>query len=334
MVKIASVIGATGYVGSAVVKSLFEHGFDVVRAASRSPAKASWLSSLGPEGAVQIMPLTLTNEGGGASLEELGQLMRGSDAAFFCAGFEDQSPSTIDFMVNNALDVIKVAKQENVKSVVLTSSGGSTNPAGLTDSTPKSELLHFSDSSAQIAAGKFSPAAKTLMEIRAFEAVGRDHANSVTDSALASSSPRLCIMVPNLILGPQLDPGPIKGNSVPWICQILQKQRMSKSMPNDSMSIIDVRDLASLHVSCALNPSASGRYFGVNKSFPWKEILNTFKEVHEGYIPPPLNEEEDYESKVPTQFDHTRKNSLGVELRDLKTTLRDLVEYLKSKNAI
>ena len=165
MVNIASVIGATGYVGSAVVKSLFEHGFDVVRAASRSPANASWLSSLGPEGGVQIMPLTLTNEGG-SSLEELGQLMRGSDAAFFCAGFEEQSPSTIDFMVNNALDVIKVAKQENVKSVVLTSSGGSTNPAGLTDSTPKSEVLHFSDPSAQIAAGKFSPAAKTLMEVR------------------------------------------------------------------------------------------------------------------------------------------------------------------------
>lgn len=333
MVKIASVIGATGYVGSAVIKSLCENGFSV-RAASRNPTSASWLSSLGDEGKVEIFPLTLKNQSNVSSLEQLRGLMRGSEMAFFCAGFEEQSPSTIDFMVNNVKDVIKIAKSENVKTVVLTSSGGSTNPAGLSDSMPKSELLHFSDPDDQIAKGKFSPAAKTLMERAAFEAVGRNHNNEIVDSALASSSPRLCIMVPNLILGPHLDPGSVKGNSLPWMIKILKKERMSEFIPNDSMSIIDIRDLADLHVAAALNEDASGRYFGVNRSFPWREILNCFGEVLEKYTPPSEKEGEDYDGKIATQFDHSRKESLGVELRELKETLKDLVEYFKSKDAL
>jgi nucleoside-diphosphate-sugar epimerase len=172
------------------------------------------------------------------------------------------------------------------------------------------------------------------MEIGAFKAVGRNHKNEVVDEALAEASPRLVIMNPNLILGPQLDPGEIKGNSLPWVCRILKKQTMSEYIPNDSMSIIDVRDLAALHVAAAMNESASGRYFGVNKSFSWKEILGAFGEVCEDYTPPGLKEGEDYEGKVPTQFDHTRKESLGVELRPLKETLGDLVGFLREKGAI
>jgi len=240
-------------------------------------------------------------------------------------------------MVNNALAVIKVAKEENVKAVVLTSSGGSTNPAGLEDSTPKSEVLHFSDPDAQIAKGKFSPAAKTLMEIKAFESVGRNHKNEIIpgQEKLAADSPRLVIMNPNLVLGPQLDPSDIKGNSLPWMVKILKKERMGEFVPNDSMSIIDVRDLATLHVAAATDENASGRYFGVNRSFPWREILGAFGNVEGlGYMPPPLKPGEDYDGKVPTQFDHTRKESLGVTLRSLEDTLGDLVAFFKSKGTL
>eukprot|EP00536_Pseudo-nitzschia_multiseries_P002781 jgi/Psemu1/184268/e_gw1.38.26.1 len=106
------------------------------------------------------------------------------------------------------------------------------------------------------------------------------------------------------------------------------------------MSIIDVRDLAELHVAAALNPEASGRYFGVNRSFSWREILGAFAEATATstspyrYVPPPLKPGEDYESAIATQFDHTRKNSLGVTLRPLEETLRDLVEFFVSKGAI
>lgn len=86
-------------------------------------------------------------------------------------------------------------------------------------------------------------------------------------------------MNPNLILGPQLQSGSVKGNSLPWIKKILTKETMAEMIPNDSMSIIDVRDLAALHVAAAENTEASGRYFGVNKSFEWREILSTFQVI-------------------------------------------------------
>ena len=241
--------------------------------------------------------------------------------------------ATIDFMRGNVLSTIQAAKASNVATVVVTSSGGSTNAPGLTDATPKNEIEHWSDPDDQLAKGKFSPAAKTLMEIAALEACGRNQRNEVVDEDLAKSAPRLVIMNPNLILGPPLDPGVIKGNSLPWIVKILKKERMNEFVPNDSMSIIDVRDLAALHVAAATNEGASGRYFGVNKSFPWTEILGVFEEALPGYKAPPRKEGENYD-KIATQFDHTRKEGLGVSLRPLKETLSDLVAFLQQRGEV
>lgn len=346
--KSAVVIGATGYVGSAITKGLILSGqVNLIKCASRDIQKANWLKDLvssddksdtgSSHCSIETVPLQLNQ--GEKTLEQLKDIMSGTDMVFFCAGYEEQSPSTIDFMVSNAVAVIEAAKQTpQLSVVVLTSSGGSTNPPGLDNRTPKSEILHFSDPEEQIKRGRYSPAAKTLMEIRSFEAVGRNHRDEITDERLAmkESTPRLVVINPNLILGPQLDPSPtIKGNSLPWMLQILKKKTMSDYIPNDSMSIIDINDLAKLHIAAAFNDDASGRYFGVNQSYPWKEILKEFHSIlPEYYQVPPLNPDEDYESKVPTQFDHTRKESLGVELRPLRDTLKDLVDFFKSKNAL
>jgi nucleoside-diphosphate-sugar epimerase len=285
-------------------------------------------------------------------MNDLKEIMIGTDMVFFCAGYEEQSPSTIDFMVSNAGAVIEAAKAtESVTVVVLTSSGGSTNPVDIKDSsTPKSELLHFSDPTEQIKRGRYSPAAKTLMEITSMKAIGRNHKNEIinTELALHTSTPRLIIMNPNLILGPQLDPSrQIKGNSLPWMIQILKKKTMSQYIPNDSMSIIDIRDLAKLHIAAAFNEQASGRYFGVQQSYPWKEILTEFQTIlsssssdsndkYKGYDYklPPFKPNEDYENKIPTQFDHTRKDSLGVTLRPLHDTLKDLIDFFILKGAL
>merc|ERR1711957_201005 len=126
------------------------------------------------------------------------------------------------------------------------------------------------------------PAAKTLMEITSMQAIGRNHKNEIINQELAfhTSTPRLIIMNPNLILGPQLDPSlQITGNSLPWMIQILKKETMSNYIPNDSMSIIDIRDLAKLHIAAAFNEKASGRYFGVQQSYTWKEILTEFQAI-------------------------------------------------------
>jgi nucleoside-diphosphate-sugar epimerase len=359
--KNAVVIGATGYVGSAIVKGLIDHdGISSIKCTSRDVQKAQWLKDLGTNTSkvqVDVVPLQLSDNTNNKkeTINELKKIMDGSDMVFFCAGYEKQSQSTIDFMVTNAVAVIEAAKAtDSVNVVVLTSSGGSTNDPKLKDNTPKSEIHHFSDPDEQIKNGRYSPAAKTLMEIKSFNAIGRNHKNEIINEDIAShkSTPRLIIINPNLILGPQLDPcQEIKGNSLPWMVQILKKKTMSKYIPNDSMSIIDIRDLAKLHISAAFNENetgngagaASGRYFGVNKSYTWKDILTEFQTIlssNDGkyksfeYKIPALKPNEDYENKIPTQFDHTRKDSLGVTLRPLHDTLKDLIDFFISKGAL
>ena len=169
------------------------------------------------------------------------------------------------------------------------------------------------------------------MELAALEEVGRNRRNEIVNAEAAKDAPRLCIMNPNLILGPQLQPGAISGNSLPWVVSILKGEKMNQGIPNDSMSIIDVRDLAELHVACALQPTASGRYFGVNRSWPWEEIMTAFKDAHPEFVMPQRFEGE---AQIPTQFDHSRKESLGIELRDLQTTIQDLVLFFHERGVL
>jgi len=202
--------------------------------------------------------------------------------------------------------------------------------SGLWCSKPvqKKAALHWSDPEFQKANGRFSPAAKTLMEINALKEVGRNQQNEVVDAAAAEGAPRLCIMNPNLIMGPQLQPGPISGNSLPGCLAMLKGEQKMSRMPNDSMSIIDVRDLAALHVACAENTDASGKYFGINRSFPYEEIFAAYKAAYPSFYVPPRFEGE---ANTPTQFDHSRKESLGVPLRSLEETLQDLVAFFRSR---
>lgn len=326
---IAAVIGCTGYVGAHVVQCLLQHNW-VVRGLSRTASQATWLQSIVPSSsAVSLINLDLrqTRELSGV----LDEALEGCDAVFFCAGTEKQDPATIDFMVGSTKAVMDSARRKGLGCVVITSSGGSTNRPGHKDQNPKNEIENWSDPDLQIEAGKYSPAAKTLMEISCLQAVGRNQQNEVVDDSLAKGAPRLCIINPNLILGPQLQPGPISGNSLPWVARILKGNTMTERIPNDSMSIIDVRDLAALHVACAEQETASGRYFGVDQSYPWHELLASFKKAYPSYRMPRTFEGE---ANDVTKFDHSRKNSLRVPIRSLDEVTKGVVEYLIEKGAI
>lgn len=318
----AAVVGGSGFVGSHVVRTLCSKGWSV-RATTRDPAKAGWLKQLGD---VELCEVSLSPAGPAAPLDAL---VAGCDAVFFCAGFEQQEPATVDFMVNNALAALHAAQRNRVGVVVLTSSGGSTNPPGHSNAVPKNELEHWSDPEFQKANGRWSPAAKTLMELACLKAVGRNARNEVVE-APEGFVPRLCIMNPNLILGPQLQPGPPSGNSLPWVRSILRGETM-KAIPNDSMSVVDVRDLAALHVACAEQANASGRYFGVDRSYAWEDLLASFKRAYPAYELPPRFEGE---GALPTQFDTARRDSLGVQLRPLDDVLQDLIAFMLERGVL
>jgi len=331
---VALVVGATGYVGSHIVRQLIKQGYSV-RATCRDPAKAEWLKELAAatddKAHITLHQLTLTPQGFDPDNSPLDSLAKGCKGIFMCAGYERQEPETIDFMVNAGLGVMRAAAQNTETTcVVLTSSTGATNPPGAPPDAVKNETDFLSDPDAQKANGRYSPAAKTLMEAAAFDFVGRDRHNNVVTPG-KNGNVRLCILNPSLIIGPQLQPGQVTGNGLPWFVKIVKGDTMGEEIPNDSMSIIHVEDLALLHVACMEQESASGRYFGVNRSWPWEQILTAVKNICPDYKLPPKKYSE---CKPVTRFDNTRRDTLGVTLKPLEEILEDTIAFLKLKGCL
>jgi nucleoside-diphosphate-sugar epimerase len=156
-----------------------------------------------------------------------------------------------------------------------------------------------------------------------------DLATNVSDAALELGI-RSVTINPSIIAGPCFQPEPV--TSLRSFAAIIKGERMSDKTPNSSMSMIDVRDLAKVHVAALVSGQASGRYFGVKKSWHWRDIVSALSEIVPEYAPPAIDPDE--EAVTPTQFDLTRRDSLGVNLRDLPDILSDVVMELQERKMI
>eukprot|EP00392_Amoebophrya_sp_AT5.2_P002573 g2578.t1 len=357
----AVVVGISGFVGSYVAKVLLQKGY-TVHGTCRDPTVRQWVKAVlcdsndsSAASRLSLHPLTFGpgQDSFDTAKEKLQELLSNACGVFMCAGYEKQEPETIEVMQSMALSVLEAAAAEVSSrqsskaggsgriAVVLTSSTGSTNPPPnklKAENLPfaKSEVTHWSDPEFQKANKRFSPAAKTNMELKALEFVGRNARNEIVDAARAEemSKIRLCIMNPSWILAPQLQPGDVAGNGLPWLAKICKGAAMSDQVPNDSMSIIHCEDLAKLHVACLENEGATGRFFGVARSWAWEEILRCVEKIRgaDKYKMPPIT----YEELNPvTEFDLARRDSLGVEkIRGLEDILSDTIGYLEEKKLL
>ena len=211
--------------------------------------------------------------------------------------------------VNGCLNILRSANRHGVKNVVICSSTSSTNP--IPWPPVKNEVDHWSDEALQCRAKKYTSAAKTVMEKSAFRFAGENHI-------------RMSVFLPSMIVGPVVMPGHVhKG-----LLRLVRGETMHKQIPNNSMSMIDVRDLAALFLAACENPHACGRYFGVYTSWHWADIYATLQKIVPDMKMP---EAPKGERVAATGFDHTRKESLGVPLRDIPTILRETIEWIKAE---
>jgi len=132
------------------------------------------------------------------------EALKGADGVVICALPETPSgPELIETVRGGVEEILRACTEFGVKSVVITSSGATVNPKeGEPDK--KNELLHFSDAGRcktwqlcliclldfQISQGKYSPAAKTLMEKAALAYAEKN-----------PGKPKLAVLIPNLIVG-------------------------------------------------------------------------------------------------------------------------------------
>ncbi|MFK7915478.1 MAG: NAD-dependent epimerase/dehydratase family protein [Pseudomonadales bacterium] len=312
------VVGVSGFVGSHVAAELLSRGYNVNGTLRNvDPGAHHWLLDQPGSLAQSDRQLSLHS----ANLDNKDSLyaaMQGCSGVVMCAGVEGQAPATVDLMVGGAENVLDCALALGIDRAVFTSSTGSTNPP---EGEPnlKNEVEHWSDPEQQIAAGKYSPAAKTLMDRAVLEKM------AASDGRL-----RTCVINPSLIVGPAFAPTPV--NSLKAFQAIIEKRRHGERIPNGSMSLIDVRDLACLHVNALERDSVSGRFFGVKRSWHWQEILAALHRAYPEYEPPvfPKNEQ----PVSPTRFDLSRQRSLGCELRDLDAMLEAVVQELGRRQMI
>ncbi len=310
------VVGVSGFVGSHVAAELLSRGYSVhgtLRDVSENNTRwllqrLALLATAGAE--LTLLPAELRDK------SSLLNAMRGCTGVIMCAGVERQEPATIDLMVGAANHILDNALELGINRAVFTSSTGSTNPPS-GEPELKNEIDHWSDPEKQRAAGKFSPAAKTLMDQTALARM------AASDGKL-----RVTVINPSMIVGPAFQPEPV--NSLKAFQAIIEGRRFADGVPNGSMSIIDARDLAKLHVNALVNDNAHGRYFGVKQSWHWRDILAALKKAYPNYEMPPVAQDE--VPVRPTQFDLSRQNTLGCELRDLDEMMTGVVAELQRRS--
>lgn len=312
------VVGISGFVGSHVGAQLLKRGYNVHGTLRDASSDASaWILEQLPNQAKGSAELHLHS----AQMSDKSSLMdamQGCSGVIMCAGVEKQEPATIELMVGAANHVADCALALGIQRAVFTSSTGSTNPPQGEPET-KNELDHWSDPEVQKKAGKFSPAAKTLMDQTALERMYR-----------SGGKLRVSVLNPSMIAGPAFQKEPVA--SLRAFQAIIQGRRFEQRIPNGSMSMIDVRDLANLHVNALENEAANGRYFGVKQSWHWRDILAAVKRAHPEYLMPDFPADDT--PVRATQFDLSRQDTLGCEIRGLDDIVQGVVGELKRRSMI
>lgn len=315
------VAGASGLVGSHIVKACLARGWTVhgTLRDTKDPGKAPYLEAL--PGAAEQLRLFEAEMGEEGSFDEA---MKGIDCVFIACliptyyGPSGKSAREMDDeqgyaeiimpTVNGCLNILRSAVRHGVKNVVICSSTSSTNPVPCP--AVKNEVDHWSDEAEQCRAKKYTSATKTVMEKAAFQFAGQSHL-------------RMSVFLPSMIVGPVILPSQVHGG----LSKLVRGEPWHEAIPNGSMSMIDVRDLASLHVAAYENPGACGRYFGVYDSWHWADIYTALQEILPEMKMPALLQGD---FVAATGFDHTRKQGLGVPLRDIPTILREAIDWIHS----
>jgi len=235
------VTGITGYIGQHCAAELLCQGYKVVgtiRSSSKRDATRSAISQVAPIDNLSFAEANLLSDSGWTDALKGCTFVLHIASPFFLAEPKDEN-ELIAPAVEGTRRVIAAAQKAGIKRLVLTSStfaiiaGKDTGKYGSDD---------WSDTDANIGAYAKS---KTLAERAAWEAI-------------KGSNMELTVINPGAVFGPSLD-AKIYGQSV----QMMSKMITGKipMIPDMAMGMIDVRDVAKLHVAAMTASGAEGKRF-------------------------------------------------------------------------
>ncbi|XP_038980592.1 phenylacetaldehyde reductase-like isoform X1 [Phoenix dactylifera] len=317
--KVVCVTGASGYIASWLVKLLLQRGY-TVRGTVRDladPKRTEHLRALeGANERLQLFKANLLEEGSFDSVVE------GCEGVFHTASpcyvnATDPQAELIDPAVKGALNVFgSCIKTPSVKRVVVTSSmaavlhnGRPQTPDVVIDATWFSSVEFCEQEK------KWYPLSKTLAEEAAWKFSKDNSIDMVT-------------IHPGVVIGPLLQPTLNESSAM-----LLNLLNGSSTYPNLRFPWVNVKDVAMAHILAFEVPSASGRYFLVERVAHYSEIVKILREQYPALkLPEKCVDDKPF---LPIyQVSKEKEKSLGIDYVPIVTSIKETVESLKEKGFV
>jgi len=255
------VTGGSGYIGGWCIIALLNQGYTVrttMRSLAREAEVRTRLASQAPVDRLSVFTADLMSDNG------WDEAASGCDYVLHVASPLGVGGATADELVPPARDgarrAVSAAIRAGVKRVVLTSSVAAASPPSGT-STPLTDESVWTDPK-----GKgVSPyqQSKVLAEKAAWDLI-----------AASAGSTTMSTVNPALVLGPVLDKD--YSDSV----QVVERLMTGRipGIPRLGFNVVDVRDVADLHLKAMLDPRAAGERFIAAHDFRWMaQIADTLR---------------------------------------------------------
>ena len=258
--EMVCVTGASGYVGTHVVRELLERGYEV-RGAVRDDADAKKTAHLralpGADERLELASADLMEEGSFDEVVKGCPLVCHAAAAVRMTAKNPQRDIVDPAVEGTRLVLESVARMGDARRVVLTSSVAAIED----DSRPQGHRF-TEDQWNESATVKTSPypLAKTKSERAAWEFV---------ETLEGERRFELISICPSFVFGPVL--AEVHVRSSPTLVRDLLV-RTFPACPQIKINVVDVREVAAAHVEALERPEASGRYI-LNKEALWLQQM-------------------------------------------------------------
>ncbi len=248
------VTGGSGYIGSWCVIGLLQQGYTVrttVRDLRReAEVRASVTKIVDPGNRLSVYPANLTSDDGWDAAAEGAEYVLHVASPLGVPPPKDPNDLIIPAR-DGALRALRAAIKAGAKRVVMTSSVAATSPDprkpdGVSDETVWTDTNNS-------ATDAYSQS-KTIAERAAWDLINSDGGQT----SLATVNPALVL-------------GPVLGRDFSDSVQIVQRLLSGKvpGLPRLGFNIVDVRDVADLHIRAMTDPAAEGQRFIAAGDFAW-----------------------------------------------------------------
>lgn len=263
------VTGATGFVGKWTVIALLRAGYPV-RGTVRSLARSSEVTDtvareVGPELAARLSLVEadlLSDAGWAAAMDGVSTVMH------VAAAIRADEPKDQSLVIRPAVEgterVLRFAKQAAIKRVILTSSIATVGYGhGQTSGRRIYNETHFTNLNG--------------MKHTWAYCIGKTRAERLAWEFAKANGIELTTIHPGAIIGPALDVH--ASISLGLVTGLLNGA--TPAMPSNGFSIIDVRDVADLHVKALETPDSAGeRYLATSDYTPFPEVANILRAAY------------------------------------------------------